>query len=174
VRGYPKLLEDHTGQLNDLLNTLRLIEEEKELQTASVVEQLAKVLEISQELQDFLGKLATWQTTSAARQYVHAIGSAKRDEKEMVGILDRLDRAQNELVTRILLAQVGLTGTLRDGFAAVLPTIQRTDQNVKRVLDARLSIAAQLEGRQSAERGVHISHHSIKRLTFRPQTGRCH
>ena len=97
MRGYPKLLEDHTGQLNDLLNTLRLIEEEKELQTAGVVEQLAKVLEISQELQGFLGKIATWQTTSATRQYVHAIGSAKPDEKEMVRILDRLNRAKNEL-----------------------------------------------------------------------------
>ena len=174
VRGYPKLLEDHTGQFNDLLNTLRLIEEEKELQTAGVVEQLVKVLEISQELQGFLEKVATWQTTSATRQYVHAIGSAKRDEKEMVGILDRLDRAKNELGTRILLAQVGLTGTLRDGFAAVLPTIQRTDRNVKWVLGARLSIATQLEGRQSAERGVHKFRHSTKRLTFRQQTGRCH
>jgi hypothetical protein len=166
VRGYPKLLEDHTRQLNDLLSTLRLIEEEKELQTAGVVEQLAKVLEISQELQGFLGKMATWQTTSAARQYVHAIGSAKRDEKEMVGILDRLDRAKNELGTRILLAQVGLTGTIRDGFAAVLPMIQRTDWSVKRVLGARLSIAAQLEGRQSTGRGVHKSRHSTKRLIF--------
>jgi len=174
VRGYPKLLEDHTGQFNDLLNTLRLIEEEKELQTGGVVEQLAKVLEISQELQGFLGKVAIWQTTGATRQHVHAIGSAKRDEKKMVGILDRLDRVKNELGTRILLAQVGLTGTLRDGLTAVLSTIQRTDRNVKRVLDARLTIAAQLEGRQSAERGVHESRHSTKRLTFRQQTGRCH
>jgi hypothetical protein len=92
----------------------------------------------------------------------------------MVRILDRLDRAKNELGTRILLAQVGLTGTLRDGLAAVLPTIQRTDQNVKRVLSTKLPIAAQLEGRQSAERGVHKSCHSIKRLTLRQQTGRCH
>jgi hypothetical protein len=91
----------------------------------------------------------------------------------MVGILDRLDRAENELGTRFLLAQVGLTGTLHDGFAAVLPTIQRTDRNVKRVLGARLSIAAQLEGRQSAERGVHKSRLSVKRLIFRQQTGRC-
>jgi hypothetical protein len=55
VQGYPKFLEDHTRQLNDLLNALRLIEEEKELQTAGMVEQLAKVLEISQELH-FWGK----------------------------------------------------------------------------------------------------------------------
>jgi hypothetical protein len=45
----PEAPQDHSGQLNDLLNTLRLIEEEEELQTASVVEQLTKVLEISQE-----------------------------------------------------------------------------------------------------------------------------
>jgi predicted PurR-regulated permease PerM len=59
VQGYPKFLEDHTRQLNDLLNALRLIEEEKELQTAGMVEQLAKVLEISEELQGFLGEMAT-------------------------------------------------------------------------------------------------------------------
>jgi predicted PurR-regulated permease PerM len=58
VQDYPKFLEDHTRQLNDLLNALRLIEEEKELQTAGMIEQLAKVLEISEELQGFLGEMA--------------------------------------------------------------------------------------------------------------------
>jgi hypothetical protein len=45
-------------------------------------------------------------------QYVHAIRPARQDEKEMVRILDRLDRAKNELGTRVLLAQVGLTGII--------------------------------------------------------------
>ena len=148
------MLEDHGEQLDALFNTLRLIEEDKGLQTARVIEQVAKVHKIAQELEDFLGEMAKRQTKSATRQYIHAMASGKRNENEIVGILDRLDRTKHELGIRIQVAQVGITGTLRDGFVAVLPTIQRTDLNVQRVLGARLSVAARLEERRSSVTGA--------------------
>jgi hypothetical protein len=121
------------------------------------MDQVTKVHKVSEELHAFLKELAGWITRSTTRQFIHAMGSGKRDEKELAEILDRFDRAKADLRTRILLVQVGLTGTLNDGFVAALPVIQRIDWNVQRVLGARLSIAACLEGKESSLGGMLVS-----------------
>jgi hypothetical protein len=155
VSGYPKLIHDYSKQLNDLRRTLALVQQEKELQTSGVVEQVATVHSLAQELEAFLEQMTGWRSKNSARQYAHAIFSGKKDEKSLAGVLDRLDRAKNELVARILLAQVGLTGNLHDGFAATLPVVRRIDQNVQSILGSRLLIATQLEDRQDYSDGIY-------------------
>jgi hypothetical protein len=87
--------------------------------------QIATVHGLAQEQEALLGQMAGWRDKDSARQYTHAMFSGKKDEKNLAEVLDRLDRAENELVTRILLAQVGLTSTLHDGFAAAWPVVKR-------------------------------------------------
>src|SRR5277367_4721968 len=53
VHRYPKLFDDQFKQLDDLCHTLESVEQEKELQTASVVDQVTRMHEISQELHAF-------------------------------------------------------------------------------------------------------------------------
>lgn len=60
IHHYPKLFEDQFKQLDDLCHTLELVEQEKELQTASVVDQVTRMREISQELHAFLDEIARW------------------------------------------------------------------------------------------------------------------
>lgn len=156
MRDGPKLLEDHFKQLKDLMSIVRLVEEEKVLQTAEIGEQLIRVQEIAQELQKYLECMTTLQKKSTVRQYLRNIGTGEQKEKELRGIMDRLAQAKTDLSMRIQLAHVGLSGTLRDGFVTFLPTIQRIDQSVQRVLDSRLAVAAQLEPRLASQRGVYV------------------
>jgi hypothetical protein len=67
VHRYPKLLEDQFRQLDDLCHTLELVEQEKELQTASVVDQVTRMHEIPQELHAFPDETARWSIRIAVR-----------------------------------------------------------------------------------------------------------
>jgi hypothetical protein len=133
---------------------LRLVEMEKELQTANVVDQTERVHSIAHELQSVLEEIGGFMERKRARQYFHAITSGKRDEKSISEILDRLDRAKTELRTRILLVHVGITGTLSAGFQDMLPLIQRVDRNVEGILGARLLVASRLEDRRPPPEGM--------------------
>ena len=118
VSGYPKLIDGYSTQLRDLRRTLVLVQQEKELQTSGVTEQATRVQDLAQELEAFLTQTTGWKSKSTARRYAHAIISGKKDEKDLARVLDRLDRARMELGSRVLLAQAGLVGDLRDGFYA--------------------------------------------------------
>ncbi|KAH8690407.1 hypothetical protein GQ44DRAFT_221247 [Phaeosphaeriaceae sp. PMI808] len=153
VHDYPRIIKDHSKQLGDLRRTLVLVEQE-ELQTSAVVEQAAVVHGLAQELESHLAQMAGWENKNSVRKYAHAMTSGKKDEKTLAGVLDRLDRTRNELVARILLAQVGLTGNLRDGFAAALPVVRRIDRNVQGILGSRMLIATHLGDRQDSSDGM--------------------
>lgn len=107
-------------------------------------------------MEDLLHKLAAWQAKSALKQYMHAFANGGKDEKVLSNLLDRLGRAKADLNIRILTAHVGLSGTMRDGFVAALPVVQRIDRNVQRILGQRLSIATWLESDHSSRRGKAI------------------
>jgi hypothetical protein len=153
VHSAPDRVDRYKDQLDSLLGTLRLVQDERELQTPAVKEQLEVVIETGKELKDTLDDLAAQQAKSKAKQFVHAFASGNTDEKGFDDIWDRLDRAKADLTTRILTVHVGLSGTMRDGFAVAWPVVQRVDRNVQRVLSQRLAIAARLEGRQSDQDG---------------------
>ena len=111
------------------------------------------IVSIAQELKDFVDGLAVWQTKSKSRQYFHALASGERDEKDVDDILDSLDRAKADLNMRITTAHIGLSGTMRNSFAAALAIVQRVDQNVQKVLGERLAVATLLDRRESSVDG---------------------
>jgi len=153
VRGASERIDGYNEQLHNLLGTLRLIQDETQLQTQAIEEQVRVIVSIAQELKDFLDSLAAWQTKSKSRQYMHALASGERDENTVNNILGHLDRAKADLNMRITTAHVGLSGTMRDGFAAALAIVQSVDQNVQKVLGERLAIATQLDERESSVNG---------------------
>ena len=154
MRDAPKLLEEHRKQLEIMANTASLIEAEKELQTAGIGEQLIRVEEISRELHDFLESMCRSQKKSKVQRYLHAIGTREQNAEELRRILDRWAGARAVLSLHIQLAQVGLSRSLHDGVVAVVPTIQRIDQSLQRLLNMRLAFAVQLEPMLASQRGV--------------------
>ena len=140
-----------------MVNTARLVEAEKELQTAEIGAQLIRVEEISRELHDLLESMFVSQEKSKVKKYLRAIGTGEQNAKEIRGILHRLAEARTDLSIRIQLAHVGLSGSLRDGFVAVVPTIQRVDQSLQKLLNVRLAVAVQLEPMLASQRGVYLT-----------------
>ena len=144
-----------------MVNTARLVEAEKELQTAEIGAQLIRVEEISRELHDFLESIVVSQGKSIVKKYLRAVGTGEQNAKEIRGILHRLAEARTDLSIRIQLAHVGLSGSLRDGFVAVVPTIQRIDHSLQKLLNMRLAVAVQLEPMLASQRGVYLTRQTL-------------
>jgi chromosome segregation ATPase len=154
VHGASDRLDGYQGQLDNLLNSLRLVQNEPELQTPSIEKQIQEIINIGKELQRQLDVIAAQLAKSKTKQYAHAFISSDRDEREFESALTRLDRAKADLTALVVTTHVGLSGSMRAGFTAALAVVQRVDRNVQKVLGERLSIAAQLEGRRLGDGGI--------------------
>lgn len=73
-------------------------------------------------------------------QFFHALKSGDKDDNELQGILNQLDRARNELSLRISVAQVGLLGNLQDGFQVAFGVLEQTNTRVHQVLGINLAL----------------------------------
>ncbi|RYP47144.1 hypothetical protein DL768_006754 [Monosporascus sp. mg162] len=141
IKGAPKTLDIVSQQLKTVERSLGLVKEEAGLQTAGVEEQLRAITELSEELRVCLDRLAADQQRKPISQFIHVLSSGDKDDKELQGILDRLDRTRNELTLRISMAQVGLVGNLRDGFRIALSVLMETNKKVNQVLGINLVLA---------------------------------
>lgn len=146
-------LDGYQSQLDSSLSTLRLVQNERELQTPQVEEQVQKIIDIAEELQRILDAFAAQIKKSKTKQYTHAFVSGDRDERELENAMTQLDRAKADLAAMIVTTHVGLSGSMRTGFTAALAVVQRVDRNVQKVLGERLSMATYLEGRCTDEEG---------------------
>jgi len=75
--------------------------------------------------------------------------SGDKDDRELEGILKRLDRSKDELVPRISVAQVGLVGNLKDGFRVAFDVLMETNKEVNEVLRTNLVLVDRLKDRSS-------------------------
>ena len=154
VHGALGRLDGYQSQLDNLLSTLRLVQDEPELQTSPIEKQVKVIISIGQDLQGQLGTFAARMTRSKTKQYTHAFISGDRDEKSLENALTQLDRAKADLTAMIVTTHVGLSGSVRTGFTAALAVVQRVDRNMQRVLGGRLSVATYLEGQCTDGKGT--------------------
>ena len=141
-------------------DTARLVEAEKDLQTAEIGEQLKCVEAILQELYDFLGSMRSSEERSKIKKYLHAIGTGEQNAQELRRILDRWTRATATLSTRIQLTYVGLARSRHNEVVAVVPTVQRINQGLQ-ALNMRLALAERLEPLLASQRGVYITRQAL-------------
>lgn len=86
------------------------------MQTVNVLQQVRCIKTVADEAKVFFDRLAAEQQRSSGRRFVHALKSGGKEDTELRKLFDRLDRARDELVLRISVAQVGLIGSQQDGF----------------------------------------------------------
>ncbi|KAI9777723.1 MAG: hypothetical protein M1816_004602 [Peltula sp. TS41687] len=108
VLGTSDRVDRYKGQLDNLLGTLRLVQDERELQIPAVEEQIQAVMDIGGELKVHIDALAAWVAKRKAKQYMHALATGDRDEKDLDDILACLDHTKADVTTRIITAHVGL------------------------------------------------------------------
>uniref|UniRef100_A0A8H7TTP1 Uncharacterized protein n=1 Tax=Bionectria ochroleuca TaxID=29856 RepID=A0A8H7TTP1_BIOOC len=140
VQGTSETLDNVSKHLDAVDESLSLVREEKGLQTARVELQVKAITDVATELRLFLDNLATRQREKAVSQFFHALKSGDKDDKNLQGILDQLDRARNELGLRISVAQVGLLGNLQDGFRVAFGILELTNTRVNKVLGINLAL----------------------------------
>jgi chromosome segregation ATPase len=147
-------LDRYQSQLDTLLSTLQLVQDEHELQTSQIEKQVQKIITLGEALQRQLGAFAAQLLRSKTKQYTHAIISGDKDERDLENAFIQLDRAKADLNALIVTTHVGLSGSMRDGFTAALAVVQRVDRNVQRVLGERLCMAAYLEEKRVDDEGI--------------------
>lgn len=127
------------------------------LRTASVLQQVGVIVDVAEELKSYLGRLQANQQRKAVPKFVHALKSGDEDDKELEGVLNRLDRARDELNLRISVTQVGLVGNLKEGFRVAFDILMETNNKVKEILGRNLALADQLKGRSLQQIGIWFS-----------------
>ena len=154
IKRAPKILKNISKQLEALVRSLNLVKEEERLQTPSVKQQVSVIIEVAQELNDVFERLRAGLTKNVALRFVHALISADKDDKQLGEILDRLDRARDELTLRISVTLVGLVGNLKDGFRVAYDVLIETNKKVTKILGKDLVLADRLKGRSLQETGI--------------------
>jgi hypothetical protein len=157
-------LDNVSKQLEDLGRSLDLVKDEEGLHTASIEQQVRSIAEIAEELRSFLQKLVTEQQRKAVLKFFHALKSGDKDDKELQGIFTRLDRARDELALRILVAQVGLVGNIKEGFYDAFDVLKETNKKVKEVLGTNLAFIDRLQGRELQHIGTQTRISAARRL----------
>lgn len=153
-RGTSKALGDISKQLSALEASLELVMEESGLQTAGVEMQMKVVGDVAAELKLFFDRLTALQQRRTVTQFFHMLASGDADDHELQGILDRLDRANQDLGLRISVAQVGLLGDLQDGFRVAHGVLMQTNGRVRDVLGMNLALMDRLRERPVASDGT--------------------
>lgn len=148
VRGKSKTMKQVATQLDSIYQSLSLVRDERPLQTAKVEQHCVVIIGIANELEACFDRLQSGQQHGSVRRFFSAMKNGDKDDAELSEILLRLDRAQNELVLRISVAQVGLTGNLNQGFKVSYDLLMDTNRKCQKILGTGLQLASQLQSRQ--------------------------
>lgn len=92
VRGKSQIIKNVSVQLESISQSLSLVQDEKDLQTASVEQHCTIISGISDELKAYFDRLMTEQQRHTVRQFFSALKAGDKDEVELAEILERLDR----------------------------------------------------------------------------------
>ncbi|KAI0452112.1 hypothetical protein F5B21DRAFT_484656 [Xylaria acuta] len=114
VKTAPKVLADTSAQLSNLSDIVHQIEREPELRTPEIHAQINIIRFIATEICQRLEVMAKLQHKSALRQGLRAWSRGPRDEAKLADVLRRLENAKAELVLRINLVHLSVTGGIAD------------------------------------------------------------
>jgi hypothetical protein len=151
------VLNRHEDELISIKTIIGIIDDEEELQTASVVAELGRLREVQNKLAELLGTLDP-KTKSKVSQVAHQFVQGSADEKKLCAIMDDLVHVKLMLVLRIQVSNVGVIRTVEKEIVANAIVIQRIDQSLREHIDncEGLRIARLLKGRSpSSEWSYH-------------------
>ncbi|KAK2741688.1 hypothetical protein CKAH01_07029 [Colletotrichum kahawae] len=148
VKRVSKTLGDVSSVLEATSETLNLVQRESQLQTTEVGTQVEAIKEVVIELQVFFDSIQKEQQKSKIHNFGRAFKSGDAEDKALAEILNRLQNARSELHTRILVTNVGLSGSLQDGYRVGLQVLQDTNVKVRQVLGLNLALAERLHNRE--------------------------
>lgn len=124
----PKVLADTSAQLSNLSDIVAEIEREPELRTPEIHAQINIIKFIATEVCQRLEVMAKLQQKSALRQGLRAWSRGPRDEAKLADVLRRLENAKAELVLRINLVHLSITGGIANELGRFVQDTETTNQ----------------------------------------------
>ncbi|KAI8950668.1 hypothetical protein F4801DRAFT_333380 [Xylaria longipes] len=128
VKTAPKVLADTSAQLSNLSDIVLEIEREPELRTPEIHAQINIIRLIATEVCQRLEVMTKIQHKSALRQGLRAWSRGPRDEAKLADVLRRLENAKAELVLRINLVHLSITGGIADEIGRFVQVTETTNQ----------------------------------------------
>jgi seryl-tRNA synthetase len=119
IKGASKTFDDVSGQLDDVCQSLYFVKKEPRLQTSMIGSQIRIIIKVAEDLKTFLEKLHVKRRMKFFPGLVHALKSGEEESKQLVELLSKLDRARAELVLRISVTHIALTGDLKSDMSLV-------------------------------------------------------
>ncbi|RGP63045.1 hypothetical protein FSPOR_8845 [Fusarium sporotrichioides] len=165
VSELPTTLDHVSKQLNSIEESLTLVREERNLQNLAIEQQLQTIAQVAEELRQFYDRLSLVQQRSSTSKFDRSLRVCDREEKDLEGILKRLNTANIELTTRIIVAHVGVVGNFQDGLRVAYDVLAETNSNVQRVLGVNMALWQRIENRDRAIDGtVHVDAADLEAL----------
>lgn len=145
------LFESNLRELKNIQAMIELVEEEDDLQTATVAESLVRLRTTQEKLVAWLKRVEP-SRKSPVQQYSHQLVHGSKDHKKLDSIMGELDRIKADLCWAMQAAHVGVTKGVENWVIENNAAIRRIDRRLSRVLGRGkgLNLAKLLKNRSSS------------------------
>lgn len=139
----------YTSEFESIKAVIGIIEDEENLQTASVSSEVLRMKDIEDKLVQHLKQLDT-ASRGTVKGITHHLMHGSADEKKLAAIMNDLSQVKTSLLLRIQVASVGVMRTIGNNLVANAEIIDRIDRFLKDELGegVGLKIAQLLKGRR--------------------------
>ncbi|KAH8645270.1 hypothetical protein IG631_02734 [Alternaria alternata] len=150
-----EVLTRHRSELESIKAIIGIIDDEEDLQIATVATELVRLQAVQVKLAELLENLDP-KMTSKMNQIAHQLTSGSADEKKLGAIMDELVQVKAMLVLRIQVAHVGVIRTIGKEAVVNAEAIRRIDEYLREHVDncEGLRIAKLLKGRRPSNDGT--------------------
>lgn len=144
-----RTLGRHRSELESVKAIIGIIEDEENLQTASVNSEVLKLKDIEDKLVQHLKQLDT-APRGTVKGFAHQLMHGSSDEKKLATIMNDLSHVKTALLLRVQVASVGVMRTVENNLVANAEAVHRIDRFLKDELGdgVGLKIARLLKGRR--------------------------
>lgn len=148
-KGLVDVLTRHENELRSIKAIIGIIDDEDDLKTPSVAEELVRLQDVQTRLAKLLETLDP-KTRSKVNQIARQFVQGSADEKKLSDIMNDLMHVKTMLLLRIHLVNVGVVANVEKGLVANAVVIQRIDESLREhVYNCEgLRIARLLKGRR--------------------------
>ncbi|KAK1751553.1 hypothetical protein QBC47DRAFT_70408 [Echria macrotheca] len=132
ARAVPKTLRDTNTQLENLVDIMEEVMRSPHLHTPAIHSQVDQIHRVVQDLVPLLETMKGFQRRNRMYQNIYMLVRKTGDEGKLNAVLLRLDRAKQDLVIRIQLAQMGVSGNMATDVKRIEKQVQTGTGNKMR------------------------------------------
>ncbi|KAF2013027.1 hypothetical protein BU24DRAFT_435314 [Aaosphaeria arxii CBS 175.79] len=154
-KGLLEVLNRHETELKSVKTIIGILDDEEELHTATVTEEILRLQDVQSKLSKLLDDLDP-KPKSKVVQFARQLTQGSSDEKKLCSLMNELGHVKTALLIRIEVANVGVMKGVQKQLVANAEVIQRIDTFLREEFGdfSGLRIARLLKGRRPSNDGT--------------------